>query len=228
MLRSNRVVIVPVEAEKTTYVIVNDPKAGRWRVQSLDPARPLSRVAIARGLPRPRVRAKLGGRGAKRILSYTLAPLAGQKVAFFERGQGGVDRRLGPARGRRGKITFRPTLAFKRKRAVVAEVTQDGFPRAEITVAHFSAPALPKLRKPKVKAKRTRSALTLTWGRVAGARRYLVEVSSGGKLIARVLATRTRLVLSGTPATGTLKATIRALSDATRPGPVARLTVKRP
>jgi hypothetical protein len=86
---------------------------------------------------------------------------------------------------------------------------------------------LPKLDKPKIKAKRTRSTLTLTWNRVAGAERYLVEVTSGTTLIARRLITKTRLRLTGTPATGKLKATVQAISNATRPGPVARLTVKR-
>lgn len=223
-LRSGRVVILPVEAERTTYVVVNDPKSGAWRVASLDPAQPLTSVVTARGLDKPKVTAKVSRRGARRILAYRVRPIPGQRVTFVERAAGGVGHILGRVRGRSGRIVFQPTLVRSPRHTIVAEVTQNGVPRTQLTIAHFTATA-PKLRKPKANAKRTRGALTLTWRRVTGAQRYLVEVR-GAAVLARVLTTKTKLAVPQTPATGTLTATIRPLSDTTGPGPTTELQIK--
>jgi hypothetical protein len=83
----------------------------------------------------------------------------------------------------------------------------------------------PTLRKPKANARRTRASLTLTWRRVTGAQRYLVEVR-GATVLAWLLTTKTKLALAQAPATGTLTATIRPLSDTTGPGPTAQLHIK--
>lgn len=224
-LRSGRVVVLPVEAEHTTYVVVNDPKPGTWRVASLDPAQALTRVVSARGLAKPKVSAKVSGRGARRVLAYRVQPIPGQRVTFVERAAGGVGHVLGRARGWRGRITFQPTLVRARRHAIVAEIVQNGMPRTQLTVAHFTATP-PVLRKPKAKATRTRGSLTLTWRRVTGAQHYLVEVRAAA-VLARVLTTKTKLTLPRPPATGTLRATIRPLSDTTGPGPTATLQIKQ-
>ncbi len=223
-LRSGRVVILPVAAEATTYVVVNDPKPGTWRIASLDPAQPLTRVLTARGLARPAVTATVARKGARRLLAYRVRPIPGQRVTFLERSAGGVSHVLGRARGRRGRIAFVQTPARSRRHTVVAEIVQNGMPRAQLTVARFTAEA-PRLRRPAAKAKRTRRSLALTWRPVAGAQRYLVEVR-GAAVLARVLTARTRLVLPQAPATGTLTATIQPLSDTTGRGPLATLRIK--
>ena len=74
--------------EKTTYVVVNDPRAGGWKVESLERRKPLTRVAFARGLPKPKVKAKLRKRGKRMVLTYTLSAIPGQKVTFNELGGG--------------------------------------------------------------------------------------------------------------------------------------------
>lgn len=224
-LRSGRVVILPVEAEHTTYVIVNDPKPGAWAT-SLDLAQPLTGVVTARGLAEPKVTAKVSRRGARSVLAYRVRPIPGQRVTFVERAAGGVGHVLGRARGRAGRITFQPTVVRSRRHTIVAEIAQNGLPRTQLTIAHFTATA-PKLRKPKATARRTPGALSLTWRRVAGAQRYLVEVR-GATVLARVLTTKTKLALPQTPAAGTLTATIQPLSDLTGPGPTTNLQIKAP
>lgn len=133
-VRSKRVVIVPSDSEHTTYVVVNHPRAGRWRVASIDPRRPLTGVSTARGLPKPRVSGKVVGRGATRTLVYSAKLIGGEKVTFFD-----ADRSLGSARRTRGRLRFRVVQTGRARHTIVAQVTQNGLPRAELTVAHYVA-----------------------------------------------------------------------------------------
>jgi hypothetical protein len=213
--RSATVVVVPDTANRTTYVFVKRPRPGTWRIAS---ASPLTSVAVARGLPEPHVKVRVSGRGARRVLTYSVAPLPGQQVRFTERGAG-VARELGRARGRRGRIVFKPTVTGNRRRTIQAEVVQNGLPRADLTVARFSAPARRRLVRPKLTAKRTKSALTLSWKPVPGAASYLVEVKSGSTVLQRLVTGKRKVTVSGTPATGALTVTVRALGASVPPGP---------
>jgi hypothetical protein len=221
--RSATVVVVPDAANRTTYVFVKRPRAGTWHVSS---ASPLTSVAVARGLPKPRVTARVSGKGARRVLTYSVAPLPGQQVRFTERGAG-VVHELGRARGRRGRIIFKATVTGNPRRTIQAEVIQDGLPRDNLTVARFSAPARPKLVKPRLTAKRTKSALTLSWKPVPGATNYLVEVDNGRTLVQRLLTRKRKVTVRGTPATGALTVTVRALGANVPPGPVAKAVYGR-
>ena len=239
VLRTPQALIVPVANEDTTYAFVRKPKAGEWRVDSTDPDNPLTKVGFAEGLDDPKVKAKVAkprkkgkkgrkkGKGAKKLkLAYKLKRIPGQEVTFTERGAG-IAQELGTARGRKGTISFKPTIAADRKRTIEAEVAQDGLPRDLVTVARFKAPKQPKIGKPKVKAKRKPDSLKLSWKRVKGAADYVVEVSAGAEVLHRVITPKRKLRLDGTPAEGKLAVTVQALSDAQPPGPVARLTVKK-
>lgn len=221
---TKKALVLPVAEEKTTYVIVDAPKPGAWKVESLDPARPLTKVAVADGLPKPKVTAKVTGGDTQRRLAYKVRPLSGQQVTFSERGKG-LDHPLGKAKGGKGTIKFKPALSTATKRTIVAHVVQNGLPRDELTVAKFTVKKL-KLKKPKVKAKRTKTSLALTWKRVTGATNYLVEVKAGQTLLTRVLVKTRKLTVPKTPRNGKLKASVQALSDVVPAGPVARLTVK--
>ncbi len=221
--RSATVVVVPDAANATTYVFIKRPRAGTWRISS---ASPLTSVAVARGLAKPRITARVSGKGARRVLIYSVAPLPGQQVRFTERGAG-VAHELGRARGRRGRIRFNAIVTANRRRTIVAEVVQNGLPRADLTVARFSAPARPKLVKPKLTAKRAKSSLTLSWKPVAGASSYLVEVRNGPTLLQRLLTRKRKVTVAGTPATGALTVTVRALGANVPPGPVAKAVYGR-
>jgi hypothetical protein len=196
-------------------------------VQSLDPAVSLTRVGIANGLPRPHVTGRLKRHGSKLTLSYTVRPIPAQHVTFAERGAGGVFRTIGSARGHRGSLTFRPTIAFKRSRVIVAQVTENGLPRATITIARFTAPAVRRLSKPKhLTAHRKATTLTLSWSPVAQARTYLIRVFQGRALIATTLTTHHALRLIGMPGRGVLTVNVQSVGAIQKPGPAARATVR--
>lgn len=154
-----------------------------------------------------------------------MSPLPGQQVRFTERGAG-VAHDLGRARGRRGRIAFTTTVTGNRRRTIQAEVVQNGLPRADLTVARFTAPARHKLVKPKVEAKRTKTALALSWKRVGGATSYLVEVRSATSVLQRLVTRRHAVTFKGTPAAGTLTVTVQALATTVPAGPTATLTPK--
>jgi TolB protein len=224
-LLSANAVIVPDAAENTTYVIVRKPKAGSWRVDSADPANPVAKVSFAEGLDEATVKGRVATGKKKFRLSYSLRAIPGQKVTLFEQGEG-IYTKLGTARGDHGTLSFKPTIAADRRRTIEAEVSQDGLPRALITVAKFKAPKLPKLKAPKLEAKRKKTSLTLSWPRVAGASSYLVEVRAGSEILYRVLSPKHRLRFSDTPKKGTLKATVQAISKIQPPGPTAKLAIR--
>ena len=84
-----------------------------------------------------------------------------------------------------------------------------------------------KLIRARIKAKRAKSSLALSWGRVTGADRYLVEVRSGSRtLLGPLVTSKRKLRLTRTPAKGNLRITVQALSTAQPRGPTARKTVK--
>ena len=218
-------VIVPVPHESTTYAFIDDPEGGAYRVQSNDPANPLTAVRLAEGLPEPKVKGKVATGKRKFRLRYGLRRIDGQKVTLYERGEG-IAERLGKAKPGGGTIAFKPSLALDRRRTIEAEVIQNGQPRELITVARFKAPKLPKPKAPRVKAKRTKKSLKLSWPKVAGASDYLVEVEAGAETLYRVVTRKRRLRFTDTPKQGKLELTVQALSAIQPPGPAAKLKVK--
>ncbi len=210
-LVGSRFVIVPVAAERRTFVFVRRPSAGRWRVQALGRVR-LRRLRTARGLPAPRVSGVLERDGAAVALRYEVASLRGQEVTFIERTRDGVVKVLGRARGRSGRLRFTPASTGQDAR-IEASVVQDGFPRATVDVARFRAAAGKAPARPaRVRARRAGRGLALSWSRVRTASRYRVDVLRGTRRIARRTTARTRLRLARVPAT-TLRVQVRAIGS---------------
>jgi hypothetical protein len=224
-LVGSRFVIVPVAAERRTFVFVRAPSAGRWRVETLDGAR-LRGLRTAQGLPAPRVSGVLERDRAALILRYQLAPLRGQEVTFIERTRDGVAKVIGRSRGRSGRLRFTPASSGQDAR-IEASVVQDGFPRATVEIARFrSAAARAPAAPARVRAHRTARGLTLSWSRVNTASRYRVDVLRGARRIARRTTAATRLRLARVPATA-LRVEVRAigsdgLASAARPIVVRR------
>jgi hypothetical protein len=174
-LQSTNATIIPSADEPVTYVVLVRPKGGRWTASTSDGA-PIASVLTADGLPQPKVRVKLAKAGAKRVLRYTVKPLPGQQVRFVETGRG-ASQDLGVAKGASGALRFRPAAGPGGKRTIVAQVIQDGLPRAALTVARFTVPAPPKVAAPRrVKLRRSGAKLLATWKPARGAARYSVTV----------------------------------------------------
>ena len=133
-LRTRHALIVPFAPTHTTYVFVDDPRPGAWRIAA---DRAITRVRSANGLPAPKVTAKLRKRGTKRVLTYRLRRIPGQSVRFFEHGTD-LDRDLGRAvRRGSGRLTFTPRAGAPKARTIVARVTESGLPRADLIVARY-------------------------------------------------------------------------------------------
>ena len=134
-LRTRHALIVPFAPTHTTYVFVDDPRPGAWRIAA---DRAITRVRSANGLPAPKVTAKLRKRGTKRVLTYRVRRIPGQSVRFFEHGTD-LDRDLGRAvRRGSGRLTFTPRAGAPKARTIVARVTESGLPRADLIVARYA------------------------------------------------------------------------------------------
>jgi hypothetical protein len=120
-----------------TLIEIPHAAAGSWTLQSAPGSAPLQSVQVAKQLPEPKVRAHVGGRGAKRVLNYTLTPQPGLTVQFVE----GVDRGatpIGTAHGSHGSIRFTPSLGSSATRTIVAEIIRGGRLAASKVVARFA------------------------------------------------------------------------------------------
>ncbi len=127
-------------ASKQTLVLVDHPSAGTWTATLQDDSAPLASAQGAKGLPAPDVTGTVSGSGLSRSLAWTLAPRAGQVVTFVETA-GDVSHELGRTSLASGTLAFTPAAGAAGTRKVVAEVVQDGVPRASIDLGTFEAPA---------------------------------------------------------------------------------------
>ena len=131
--------VVPVGTE--TFVRLERPAAGAYTVSGVN-GPIVTALAVAQRPARPEGdAASVGGRGGKRVLTFKVKPIAGQKVTFAEQGKGVKDV-IGETAQRRGVLRFKPALGVGRKRTVIAIVSQDGVPREEIEVAKFTRPSV--------------------------------------------------------------------------------------
>ena len=180
IVRGKDYAIIHSSADDTTYVIVASPEAGRWTVEPQPGSAAIATVRSADGLPDPSVKAHVTRvRGGKQRVTYQVRQIKGQTVRFREVG-GGAIATIGTARGKRGSFAFTPKFGRGGKRKIVAIVEQRGMPRAELDVASFVAPAPRTLRAPRaVKLMRRGERLTVSWTRVTGAVRYIVDVQTG-------------------------------------------------
>lgn len=226
---SGGLVMVHDEEQKLTYVFVRKPRPGKWLVEELDPGNPIERVSTAEGLPRPKVTARVARpkKGAsEHVLSYSVKPMAGQRVVFSERGPG-IHRTLGSTTKRSGSIRFVPTPSPERAREIEALVIQDGLPRASLTVARFTAAAQAAPPAPrKLKAKRKGTTVSVSFAKVKGAIRYLVAVKQGKTALPTLLTRKPRASVPGVPA-GKATITVRAIVPNAPRGKPGKVVVKK-
>jgi hypothetical protein len=175
--RDGAVVFLRDAQERRTFVAVPAPRAGRWEL-SLEPgSSPVASVRRAAGLPAPKAKARVTGRGHRRTLRWTLAPRRGQVVTFVEEGAQTAER-LARTSARRGSVRFRPGDGRAGRRSIVAIVEQDGVVRERLVAGRYSAPAPQKPGRPKrVTLRRRGGALSVKWARAAAARSYEVRVA---------------------------------------------------
>ena len=185
--------------DTSTFVMLPRTTPGRWKVAPADGSPAIASIRTGDGLAKPRVEARVAGRGRRRTLRWSAVPQPGHTVTFVERGPQ-TYRVLGRARGRRGTIRFTPGDGPAGRRVIEAIVENDGIPRKTLTVARYVAPRPTAPARPRaLRVRRTRTGLRVAWRRSAGAVKYAVSVETpDGRR--RVFSTRrTRLAVGAVP-----------------------------
>lgn len=177
--RHGRYWIVQAPKTKTTYIAVGAPPPGNWTATLLPESSPVVSARTAEGLPKPAVRARVSGRGSKRVLSWRLRRIPGQTVRFAEKGRSS-SAILATTKSRTGRVRFRPPTGLPGKRRIVALVEQDGLIRAKLPVASYNASRPARPGKPKrVRIKRKGSKFIVAWSPARHAQRYAVRARLG-------------------------------------------------
>lgn len=233
--KSGTLGIVHVPSKDLTLVVVHRPAGGTWQITPAADSSPLAAAGVAQGLPDPSVRARVSGKGVKRVLTYAIKKIPGQKVRFEERAPGAkAAQSLGYAKGTRGRIRFAPASGPKGKRTIVALVESYGTPRATLKVASYTAPAPARPATPRgLKLTRKGTKLVVSWRRVSpGVTRYrlIVVLGDGRSVLLLPTARQTSASVPGLAATVGATASLRAeRADGTAGATArARLAAVRP
>jgi hypothetical protein len=160
-----------VQEGATTYVAVAGPAAGTWTVTALPGSPAIAEIGLAEPLPERLVTGSVVRTGGSLALRYRVA--AGLRATFVERA-GTISRVLGRRTGS-GTIVIAPTDG-PRRRVIVATAERDGIPLRTETIAQYAAPSPIVLRAPRVTAERRDDGVLVSWSRIAGAKRYLIEL----------------------------------------------------
>ncbi|MEA2167253.1 MAG: hypothetical protein QOF76_553, partial [Solirubrobacteraceae bacterium] len=215
-----------LEHEDRTVVLNPAPEAGMWRVELADGSTPIVRSETADILPQPDVKARVTGKGTKRVLHYAVKPLPGQSVTFLETARGGHTVLKTVNGGGHGTLPYALSETRGDKRTIEAEVTQDGIPRVRLEVAHYVAPN-PRVGRPTVRIRRQGGHAVVRWSSAALAQRYDVHASfSDGRRLLFVPAGHARTVVI--PAVGrtggvVVRVVATSLSGRTGKAGVARI-----
>ncbi|HEX6390968.1 MAG TPA: hypothetical protein VFZ89_16025, partial [Solirubrobacteraceae bacterium] len=197
---------------KTTQIVLGKPAAGRYTVELQEGSTPLVSLKSAEGLDQADVKARVGGKGRERTLSYAVTPRDGQKVTFVERGPS-AGGEIGEAKGAKGTLRFTPAEGKAETREIVALVEQNGMTREQVKVASYRAPA--NTRPGKVRGLTTRhrgSRLALRWTKQAGAARYQVRLKTSDGRTRVFSTTRNRLDVGKVARRTTGRVSVRAIT----------------
>ena len=216
-----------MRGDGTTFVLVNKPSAGLWRLSD-DGTVAVTRIRVARGLPKPSVTASVTGHGRSRVLSWKLRPIHGQRVTFAEVGKD-VRNAIASTTAKNGSVRFKLADGPGGRRQIVALVEQNRTPRATLTVASFRAPGPKKPGRPRsLHVKRRRSRLIVSWRpNPPGFRHAVYLVLSNKRRIVQIVpARRHSFTLKGVSKRVGAKVLVVGLTAGNGKGPAARAAIK--
>jgi len=218
--------LVADPADDTTIAVLRAPQKGTWTVTPQDGSVPITALRTADGIPAPRVKAKVRGRGLKRTLDYTVRQIPGQVVRFVEEGRGAYEP-IGRAKGRAGSIKFTPANGARGKRRILALVDQNGLPRDRLAVATYKAPGLIRPARPKrVRLNRRGNRLVVRWRRAARAHSYIVRaVLRDGRQLT-IPSRRTRVRIRNFPGIDSARVNVHGVTREGVIGPADRAKIK--
>ena len=189
--RSQRLRILRQDQPGITWIGVQKPRAGGYRIELQPGSGPITRVSTADGLGPARIRARVRGKGRRRTLTYSVARRAGQNVVFEEQGSA-TARIIGSTRGGKGSLRFKPSIGPGGRRRIVARVELDGLPSEKLTIARFRVrDTITPGRVKRLRVKRSRRGVSIRFRAALNARRYQVIVRRRDGT-ARVIRTKRR------------------------------------
>ncbi|MDW5595052.1 hypothetical protein VSS74_11925 [Conexibacter stalactiti] len=201
---------------RATYLIVDRPAAGRWRVETLPGSVAVAGLSTARTLPRIAVRARVSG-GQRPQLSFRLRGLDGRRVQLVEQARGAAQ--VLPSRGRAsGRLRFTPLPVGGRHSVTAVVLSRAGIPTGEkLRVATFrtgsARPAAPR----SVRVLKRGSTRRVTWRGPARLRYEVAVRTSDGRRMLLLPRGRARAVTIPTVARRTVvRVTVRARDAAGR------------
>jgi hypothetical protein len=214
------------ESLGVTWIGLVRPRAGTYRVELLPGSPAIRNAAVAGPAPTSTLRAGVRQDRKGVRIRYTLPPVKGQSVHFYEQ-IGAVPRLLGTATAAHGTIRFQPSPGAAGRRGVFAETTLDGIAIGRRLIGRFKAslPAVPRATT-RVATARRGDGLAVTWTRVARATRYIVALRGGhgSARLTRVAAPRHGTLIAGVSPTISGHITVRAIGQLGRAGPPTRTT----
>ncbi len=126
-------------------------------------------------------------------------------------------------------MAFTPTTGEGGTRKIVATVTQNGMPRANLTVARYVAPARVRPVRPRVTVKQHGSKLVVRWHRDTRAKRYELRAKLTDGRVLLLLLKKPQTTITAVAKTTTATVTVRASTRRAWPGRTpARSPAARP
>jgi hypothetical protein len=170
-------------ADHITWIAIQH-SSGTWRVAPEAGGSVVASVRVAPLLPEPAVHGRVGGRGRRRTFTWSLRPIPGQRVVFWERGHD-VGHIIGSTTAAHGTLHFTAGSGYSRRRTIQAQVYSYGHPRTVLTVTRYTAPPGPrpgKVGKLTVVAVQG-GAVRVSWRPAPLAARYRIYVLTNGSHI---------------------------------------------
>ncbi len=226
-LATSDVLIAPIDELATTYVFLKNPAPGAWQITPVDPlTTAIGTIQTATALPPARITGALRTVGAKRRLTWRATPITGQRITLVDHAPSMVTTLLDNTTTSHGAIRFTPRNGAGRIHVIEAIITQNGRPRARVTIATYrlAAPKRPGAIT-KLAATLRKGALTVKWKKAPRATTYLVTIIRGHTTLLRIQTRRPTLHLTGL-GSRRLKVTVTPQNPQTANGPARSITTR--
>lgn len=184
-------------------------------------------MAIAKQLPEPKIKARVGGHGVRRVLNYSLTPQPGLTVRFLE-GVGRGASPIGEAHGARGQIRFSPSLGSGATRTIIAELIRNGRPAGSKVIARFAPGTIHPGRPSQIRVRHLHGSWRISFqpGANTTEQQLTIRFADGAQvLLVAPHGKRAVNVGAAIDRTRPIAIQIVGLRGATR-GPAARLTAR--
>ncbi len=244
-IEEGRYVIVEDAAENVTHVLIAEPRAGRWTLETQPGSSAVAEVHRAETDEPPTVVADVGGRGDRRVLGYAYAA-TGHEVTFVERGDDRSEvqvlgRAAGkPCRGEKdgpddrarphcGRIPFSPADGGGGTRSVYAVTSNEGVAQDERLVARYRVAADRRPERPRaLRLRRSGRTVVVTWRDPAALRHHELRVflGTGHQTLHVHEGARDRVVIRGVRARTPVRVVLVARDDDLRASRGARARLR--